>query len=154
MLSRISQATTFPKQSLDSAQYDHVRDVGRGVFGRSPVFAACSNRLLLSALYRHFPPAIAGVATWVAIFLARALVSCRHCSSGQTFLLFTLFYPFLQSVGRNANGLANTNRWQLSSCNHPVHFCVSKADACEHLHARPTDQGDLVRIGLRSNCYG
>jgi predicted DCC family thiol-disulfide oxidoreductase YuxK len=100
------------------------------VFCRSPVFAACSNRLFLFAFSRHFPPDIAGVATGVATFLAFALISCLRFSSGQTSLLFTLFYPFLQGVGRNAYSLANTNRWQLSGCNHLVHFCVSNADAC------------------------
>jgi hypothetical protein len=46
----------------------HTEDVRLGVFCCSPAFTLCSNCLVLSAVDRHFPPDIAGVATWVATF--------------------------------------------------------------------------------------
>ena len=60
----------------------HTEDVRLGVFCCSPAFTLCSNCLVLSAVDRHFPPDIAGVATWVATFFVVFLVSCHRFSRG------------------------------------------------------------------------
>lgn len=70
-----------------------------GVFCRSLVFAACSNRLGLSAVDRHFPPDIASVATWVATFpLAEYQVGVEAIAysesvrtEGSTSIIFSVF---------------------------------------------------------------
>ena len=68
--------------------------VRRGVCSCSQVFSPCSICLILFAFYRHFPPGIAGLATWVAPFLAFVLVFRMPFSGGYIFLLFTLLNPF------------------------------------------------------------